>query len=159
MKIIRRVEPSIYYQAEAFHIAALTLHQAEAMEYRGAPFIVNASFALELYLKAFDGKTVFKEPSEYRDFVTQYKQLVSKGSKRGHDLSSLFNGLAQEYKEKVASHLVDLTFPLSPAMFFEKYNNHFVSWRYGFEGNRSSYVASEVLDMLSALQHVGKGYL
>ncbi|EGQ9189780.1 hypothetical protein V9K20_003564 [Vibrio cholerae] len=159
MKVIRRVEPSIYYQAEAFHIAALTLYQAEAMEYRGAPFIVNASFALELYLKAFDGETVFKESSEYCEFVTQYKQVVSKGNTQGHGLSSLFNRLAQEYKDKIVSQLVGLTFQWTPEMFFEKYNNHFVSWRYGFEGNRSSYVASDVLDMLSVLQNVGKEYL
>ncbi len=159
MKITRRVEPSIYYQAEAFHIAALTLHQAEAMENRGAPFIVNASFALELYLKAFEGKTVFKDPTEYCESVTHYNQIVSKGSKQGHDLSSLFNGLAQEYKDKIVSQLAGSMFQLTPEIFFKKYNNHFVSWRYGFEGNRSSYVASEVLDMLSVLQHVGKEYL
>ncbi|WP_217517494.1 hypothetical protein [Vibrio metschnikovii] len=78
MKLSRRVEPRIYHQAEAFHIAALTLHHSEAMKHRGSPFIVNASFALELYLKAFDGETVFKEPSEYCEFV--YTLGISKAS-------------------------------------------------------------------------------
>lgn len=159
MKIVRPVEPSIYYQAEAFHIAAITLHEAAAMIHRGAPFIVNASFALELYLKAFDGKTVFKAPSEYCEGVVQYEEVVSKGGEHGHHLSSLFISLAQEYKDKIKLQLSEIGFSLSAQAFFEKYNNHFVSWRYGFEGNRSSYVANEVLMMLSALQKVGKGYV
>ncbi|WP_255229063.1 hypothetical protein [Pseudoalteromonas sp. HM-SA03] len=40
MKVVRHVEPKIYYQAEAFHIAADVLHESELMKYRGAPFIV-----------------------------------------------------------------------------------------------------------------------
>lgn len=63
MKILRKTEPNIYYKAEGFHIAAQVLNQANEMQYRGSPFIVNATFAIELYLKCFDGKTIFNRPS------------------------------------------------------------------------------------------------
>ncbi|WP_025564532.1 hypothetical protein [Psychromonas sp. SP041] len=159
MKVVRKVEPRVYYQAEAFHIAAETLNESKSMEFRGAPFIVNASFALELYLKCFDGQTIFDKPTEYFEGVTQYGKVFSKGNEQGHHLSSLFNSLSIEYQNKVIDKFDALDGELLASNFFEKYNTHFVTWRYGFEGNHSSYVAAEVLIMLSVLQSVGKEYL
>ncbi|QZO11368.1 hypothetical protein [Pseudoalteromonas piscicida] len=159
MKVVRQVEPKIYYQAEAFHIAADVLHESELMKYCSAPFIVNASFALELYLKCFDGKTVFKKPSVYCEGVVQYERVIGNVSQQGHNLQNLFGGLPCEYKEKIVSKFDALEMGLSAESFFETNSKHFVSWRYGFEGNNGSYVASEVLAMLSVLQSVGQEYL
>ena len=159
MEVLRQVEPRIYYQAEAFHIAAITLYESDTMKYRGAPFIVNASFALELYLKCLDGQTIFDKPSEYSESVTQYERVYSKGAQKGHQLSSLFESLSCEYKDKIANQFYAVSNGLPADKFFVKYNKHFVSWRYGFEGNNDGYVAAEILAMLSVLQAVGNVHL
>ena len=159
MKVLRKAEPNIYYKAEGFHIAAQVLNQANEMQYRGSPFIVNATFAIELYLKCFDGQTVFNRPSEYCEGVTKYENVTSEGSNRGHDLGKLFNNLNDENRKQISTAFEKRISGITSEEFFEKYRDHFVSWRYGFEGNATAYSPSEILVMLEVLKECASQYI
>ncbi|MBB1278997.1 MULTISPECIES: hypothetical protein [unclassified Pseudoalteromonas] len=159
MKVLRKAEPNIYYKAESFHIAAQVLNQANEMQYRGSPFIVNATFAIELYLKCFDGQTVFNQPSEYCEGVTKYENVTSEGSNRGHDLGKLFNHLNDANRKQISSAFEKRISGITSEEFFEKYRDHFVSWRYGFEGNATVYSPSEILVMLEVLKESASQYI
>lgn len=159
MKVFRKVEPNIYYQAEGFHIAANILSSLDAMKYRGSPFIVNAIFAVELYLKSLNGETVFDAPSQYCQGVTQYNKVFSKSLTGGHDLKILYKALSSENRSQIMQSFEHQITYLTAEDFFEKYNHHFVSWRYGFEGNAASFNSSEILVMLDTLKVVGAQYI
>ncbi len=122
MKIDRTVEPNVFYKAEAFHIAAKVLFDNEEMKYRGAPFIVNASFSLELYLKSFMSSTYFDKPEKYYDGVTLYNRVYSKSghSGQGHDLSNLYKQLPESIKLELISFSKEKYGNLSLPIFFEK---------------------------------------
>lgn len=60
MKVKRLIEPNVFYKAEAFHIASKLLYEADSLNGRGGPFIVNAAFSLELYLKSTLSTTIFE---------------------------------------------------------------------------------------------------
>lgn len=161
MKVLREAEPNIYYKAEGFHIAAKVLHQAQAkeMQHRVTPFIVNATFAIELYLKCFDGYTVFKLPSEYCEGVVKYENVTSEGSNRGHDLVKLFERLNDANRKQISSAFEKRRNGITSEEFFKKYKDHFVSWRYGFEGNGTAFSSSEILVMLDVLKESASQYI
>lgn len=152
MKVLRKTEPNIYYKAEGFHIAAELLNRASEMQYRGSPFIINATFAIELYLKCLDGETIFHRPSEYCEGVTQYEKVTSKGSNRGHDLGKLFSCINETNRQQISCAFEKRINGITSQEFFKKYSDHFVSWRYGFEGNATAYTPSEILTMLEVLK-------
>lgn len=161
MDIIRKTEPSIFYQAEAFHISAKLLQNSSDLQGRGSPFIVNACFAIELYLKCFDGETIFNGPSEsnYCSDVTEYKEVTSKVNSHGHDLLKLFKNLSEVNRKKISSIFEQQTGTGTTDDFFDKYKEHFITWRYGFEGNRTSYKSAEVLLMLDSLREISSQYI
>ena len=159
MKVLRKVEPNIYSKAEGFHIAAQILNQANEMQYRGSPFIVNATFAIELYLKCLDAKTVFNKPSNECDGFTKYEKVSSESSNRGHDLGKLFNKINEVHRDQISSSFEQRINGISSEEFFGKYRDHFVSWRYGFEGNATAYCSSEILAMLETLKENAAQYI
>ncbi|WP_053982312.1 hypothetical protein [Marinagarivorans algicola] len=159
MRISRKSEPNIYYKAEGFHIAAQILNKANEMQHRGSPFIVNATFAIELYLKCFDGKTVFNRPFEYCEGVTRYENVTSEASNRGHDLGKLFSHLNDANRKQISSAFEKRISGITSEEFFEKYRDHFVLWRYSFEGNATTYSPSEILVMLEVLKEIASQYI
>lgn len=97
MEVKCTIEPNIFYKAKAFHIAAKLLYENDSLNGRGGPFIVNAMFSLELYLKSILSITIFNNGREYADGVMQYDSVHSKSKHKGngHDLYSLFSQLPQ----------------------------------------------------------------
>lgn len=150
LTVKRIVEPNIFYKGEAFHIAAVSLSDLNDLEGRGGPFIVNAMFSLELYLKSVLGETKFSEPSEYCKDVTIYNKIYSE-SMRGHDLLKLYSSVDSELKEEIDSAYKLQGVNISISDFFEKYQSHFLDWRYSFEGNAKAYNPKEILDALHVI--------
>ena len=155
LTVNRIIEPNIFYKGEAFHIAAEALSGLKDLEGRGGPFIVNAMFALELYLKSILGETKFTEPSEYCDGVTSYSKVYSE-SKKGHVLSDLYGYVDSEIKNEIDSAYSQVGSKITMADFFKKYRSHFVDWRYSFEGNAKAYTEKEILDALIVFNNILK---
>lgn len=150
LTVKRAVEPNIFYKGEAFHLAAVALSDMNELEGRGGPFIVNAMFSLELYLKSVLGATKFAEPSEYCIDVTIYNKVYSE-SKKGHVLSKLYLSIDAELKKEIDSAYDIEGEKISICEFFDKYQSHFVDWRYSFEGNAKEYNKKEILDVLHVI--------
>ena len=159
MKVSRKVEPNIFYSAEAFHISAELLQRSAEMQYRGAPFIVNASFALELYLKCFNASTKFSKPTNNTEGVVSYAQVSSEGNSRGHQLKDLFNELSNDLKDQIRSEFSLRVNGVNADEFFLENSRHFINWRYSFERNAETYIAKNVLSMLNVLKTIAMKYL
>ena len=153
LKIECTVEPNVFYKAESFHLAAKLLNGSDLLVGRGGPFIVNSTFALELYLKSMMSATIFGNGHERHDGFIQYDKVHSKSEfeGKGHDLSSLFEQLPENIKTELEliSRQENETFNLS--IFFKKYKNHFIDWRYSYEGTGESYISHDILMVLNAL--------
>ncbi|MBU0809520.1 MAG: hypothetical protein KKD30_16625 [Gammaproteobacteria bacterium] len=153
-EVRRTIEPSVYYKAEGFHIAAKILFDSEELKHRGAPFIINATFALELYLKCLLSKTIFEGPETHEEGYTSYNRVFSKSEHTGigHDLSNLYQQLPEEARAGIEKANKELSGKDSLSNFFNKNKAHFVSWRYSFEGNAEPYCAQDVISALEAMK-------
>ncbi|UCJ18769.1 hypothetical protein K5Q02_10545 [Pseudomonas sp. MM211] len=153
-EIRRTIEPSVYYKAEGFHFAANILFDREELKHRGAPFIVNATFALELYLKSLLSKTVFEGSETHEEGYTSYNRVFSKSEHAGigHDLNNLYQQLSEEARAGIEKINKELSGKYSMSDFFNKNKAHFVSWRYSFEGNAEPYCAQDVISALESMK-------
>ena len=117
---------AIFRQANSFAEVANHLYQTglKKSPYKGAyisPFIVNATFSIELYLKTI------------HNF---YSNNI-----KGHHLASLFKGMPKKGKEFVNSAAADVKshFILEQGVNFpkclESLSKSFVQWRYIYEHN------------------------
>lgn len=154
VEINRATEPSVYYKAEAFHITAKILHENTELTYRGAPFIVNAAFSIELYIKCLMSKTIFEGPETHKEGYTSYERVYSKSTNtsQGHNLDNLYQQLPEKTRLKLEEINQKLNGKKTLAEFFNQNKYHFVSWRYSFEGNAKPYCAEHVLQVLNALK-------
>lgn len=161
LKVERVIEPNVFYKAEAFHLAAKFLNDHDLLSGRGGPFIVNAMFALELYLKSALSATIFDDGVKSAEGVTQYEKVYSKSNfkGKGHDLNLLFNQIPEVLKAELdlLSHESHHAMPLTE--FFIKYKHHFIEWRYSYEGKSKAYTPHDILQVLSVLNTWGKYYL
>ncbi|MGE8100525.1 hypothetical protein ACQKP6_21705 [Pseudomonas fluorescens] len=161
LEIHRPTEPSVYYKAEAFHIAAKILHGNAALNYRGAPFIVNAAFSLELYLKSLMSKTILEAPEIHGEGYTSYNRTYSrsKHTGSGHDLNNLYQKLSEKIRSELQKNHQELSGNFSLTDFFNKNKAHFVNWRYSFEGDAEPYCAQDVLHVLDTFKSYASRYI
>ena len=80
------------------------------------PFVVNVSFACELYMKAF-----------------MIIHSVNNEFESGHELGNLFNLLDNDLKEKVKESFEKKYGTGSFNQFLNDNNNAFIDWRYALE--------------------------
>lgn len=161
IEFIRTTEPNVYYRAEAFHITAKILHENAELKYRGAPFIINAVFSLELYIKCLMSKSIFETPEIHKEGFTSYKRAYSKSTHtgQGHDLDNLYQQLSEKTRLELEKINQELNGNISLAEFFKKNKDHFVKWRYSFEGNAEPYCAQDVLQTLNVLKSYASKYI
>lgn len=154
VEVHRTIEPSIYYKAEGFHIAAKILFGSEELKHYGAPFIVNATFALELYLKSLISKTIFENPEIHEEGYTSYKRVYSQSmhTGQGHDLENLYQQLSKEVREGIDRTYKDLNGKRNVSDIFNMNKLHFSKWRYSFEGNADSYCAQDIITVLETMK-------
>ena len=120
---------TMFAQANSFAETANLLYSRDLFNssYKGstvAPFIVNACFSIEIYLKAIH--------EAYGE------------SAKGHDLSKLYDNLNESAKITIDSAANDVrpqyTLPMEATFesCLSELNNAFVNWRYVYEHNRLS---------------------
>tara|TARA_R110000772_G_scaffold267264_1_gene390857 strand:+ start:1105 stop:1587 length:483 start_codon:yes stop_codon:yes gene_type:complete len=148
LEVKRKIEPNVFYKAESFHFSAKIINESNLLNGRGGPFIVNAMFALELYLKSVLSTTVFGNGHESEGGV-RYDQVYSKSDfkGKGHNLFTLYEQLPESIKSEL--ELLSQSEPISLSSFFDTYKNHFIEWRYSYEGNAKSYKPHDILSVLN----------
>jgi len=121
-------EQAIFRQAVSFATTSSYLYKSDltTVPRNGmsvAPFVVNAAFALELYLKTVG--------------------LLYGNELRGHDLLELFDALPPAAHEALVSNFAKSTWPCAIADIaafraeIERLRHAFIQWRYLHERNRA----------------------
>lgn len=87
----------------------------------------------------------------------QYDSVYSKSEHNGngHNLSSLFSQLPENIVSELEIISAEEHNGISLNSFFKKYKNHFIEWRYSFEGKAQAYNANEILVVLNTLNKWG----
>jgi hypothetical protein len=137
-------EQAIFRQAVSFATTAAYLHKRDlatapwnAMSI--VPFVVNAAFALELYLKT--ANLLFGEQA------------------RGHDLLDLFDALPISARDTIFANFAKSTWPCDIADMvafrsaIERLRHAFVQWRYLHESNRAAEIRFPELIFLMEVLH------
>jgi hypothetical protein len=139
-RIIERPNPQVFQAAVEFHDAAKLLWGSEPRGPRQPHFVVtvvvNAAFALELYLKSLSTDHVFYDPQETEAGVRIFARIFDEPRTRSHRLLDLFDGLDAYLREHLSSAYLrsNLTreFPTMREA-VQAYNQTFKQWRYLYE--------------------------
>lgn len=145
---------SVRSHAENFHEAASLLYEEGTTV---APVIVNAAFALELYLKSLNSDIEWPSQADLDAQVYLYGIVTDQPKERGHNLSELFCALPvdlQDYlsKQYATSPLVVTKSSLVEAV--ASFDNVFETWRYMYEGKAESVEVGFLLELLSFMDAV-----
>lgn len=127
-----------------------------------SPFIVNASFAIELYLKSMQkGSQVYgppftisfgsteKEPKRSHKLVHSTSKVSFKGN--GHNLLNLFSQIPKRNQGYLLHIFSQPNHDIEFENFLIEHNKTFISWRYCFEGKTEPFSAKKVLKVLEVL--------
>jgi hypothetical protein len=137
--------------ADAFREAARALNVFPESR-MSVPTVVNAAFALELYLKSMNVEWQLADPNERAKAGGKSWLKSRKAIQTGHDPSKLFAALVQfnrEYLEQRFQTLCIGTGPQSLAENLAQYDGIFQDWRYAFEGRTRSFDIGRILALLA----------
>lgn len=144
-------DPGVLKTADAFRLAAQSLN-AYAESRMSVPTVVNAAFALELYLKCLNMEWRLADPIGIANSGKKAWLASRSALQRGHILSKLFEALEQsihdhlEQQYKLSPHN-SRTQALKHAL--QGFDGLFEDWRYIFEGNCKSVNLPSLFAMLA----------
>lgn len=148
--LVKHLSPwmTAFGHARSFANVAITLHRQiilSKMRDMTAvhPFVVNATFSIELFLKAL---------------------AMKHGEKLwGHELLKLYEGLPQVAREEIQPHVLPCSIKrqLHAApdlrMFLDELNNAFVQWRYSHESESACAINLErIIFLLDVFNEAGR---
>lgn len=138
------------------------IHDSKLEDWR-SPFIVNASFAIELYLKSMQKGSKIYGPPFTISFGTPQEQpkkthmLVHSTSKvsfegNGHNLANLFSQIPKRNQDYILHIFSQPNNEIDFIDFLKEHSKTFISWRYCFEGKTEPFSAKKVLKVLKILE-------
>jgi len=153
LKVKQIINPEVFYKAEAFHITAKIIVNNEKLKFHGAPFIVNSTLAIELYLKSMLSNKCFGN-LKHGKYSLVYSEV-----KKGHDLVSLFSKIPDNLKKQLSKRCSETTSKIEILNFLKEYKDHFINWRYSFEGKARYYKPNEILFVMEIFNQFGRNIL
>lgn len=114
---------------------------------------VNASFAIELYLKSFLAERKETGTGIEIDGGFEIMQYNS-SSQRGHDLLDLYNKIDPVYRSHIEATFKNLFPGTDFIKEFEKYKDYFMGARYRYEKGAVGCVSGEVICFSEELKKV-----
>ncbi|MCF8056649.1 MAG: hypothetical protein K9K37_08425 [Desulfocapsa sp.] len=128
-----------------------------------SPFIVNASFAIELYLKSMQkGTKTYGPPFEIsfgseqnpprkKQMMLHSKSEISyKGD--GHNLLNLFAQIPERNRDYLLHIFSQPGHDIDFEDFLKEHKKAFISWRYCYEGKTETFSAKKVLNVLRIIE-------
>jgi hypothetical protein len=114
------------------------LRSAELLERQNSQLelgaILCSSLSIELIFKSLSATTQLHNIETTASDSCFYSGVTHKGTKAAHKYTELYNILSDELKNHLTSELGEIDFEgQSLTRLLEKYENTFVTWRYGFE--------------------------
>lgn len=146
-------DPGVLKTADTFRAAAESLNACSESD-MSVPTVVNAAFALELYLKSLNMEWQLADPSEIASSGKKAWLASRSVLQRGHNPSKLFETLERsiqdslEQRYKTSPHRSGAQ-SLKDAL--QAFDGLFETWRYLFEGNCKSINISALFTMLAFL--------
>ncbi|PKN17916.1 MAG: hypothetical protein CVU71_10315 [Deltaproteobacteria bacterium HGW-Deltaproteobacteria-6] len=144
--------------ADSFYEAAQALNKFSDSR-MSVPTIVNATFALEIFLKSLNIKFSCEEPTEIMPGLTAFGRVREVPLETGHMPSKLFCALDANIKNGLENCFAQEQYRNKPKTLIEAlqaYDGDFQNWRYIFEGKAKSFdiqLLLELLRFLSATIH------
>lgn len=130
------VDHGVLDLANKFHITARNLY-IDSSDTMLVPSVVNATFALELYLKSINMKWKAKDLAEEGSFAGIAWLVNRKPVKTGHSPSVLFDDLRLPIKhhleQRYSTHGLATSESLRDTL--SRFDKVFQGWRYIFESN------------------------
>ncbi|MBM5572722.1 MULTISPECIES: hypothetical protein [Deefgea] len=109
---------------------------------------VNASLAIEIYLKCFTSEEVLKDVYNGMAKVKYSKSI------REHNLLKLFRKIKPELREMILFESKQLDSNVDLLVLLKKYKDFFLCGRYAYEENSIPIARSEVADLAKHLRAV-----
>lgn len=117
--------------------------------------IVNATFAIELYLKSFDSKIRFEEPEDIKGGVTLYNKIFVSPVTKRHELTKLFESLPRDIKLIIEDEYYSAGDKKLFSTALQEFDDVFVNWRYIFEKSNCKMIdLSALFYLLSLMERV-----
>ena len=116
------------------------------------PVIVNATFALELYLKALNADLVYPPSADLKAQAYLYGTVRDEVRARGHNPSTLFKELPEKLQDELATcyskspSLTETSASLQEALAL--FDGVFEQWRYAFGGEAGSVKLDFLFELL-----------
>ena len=158
----RKPDSMILDLAITYIKVARIIYDSELDDWR-SPFIVNASFAIELYLKSMQKGSITYGPPTTISFGTTHDKplkthkLVHSTSKisfegSGHNLLNLFSQIPKRNRDYLLHIFSQPNHAIDFEKFLQEYSKAFMSWRYCYEGKTETFSAEKVLKVLEILE-------
>lgn len=151
MRIKKRINREVLATARNFYNASLFLDKNGF----GSPTIVNAVFACEIFLKAFNANLVLKGKKYIANGVFRYTKVSNVPNSKHHSIVDLFDEIDQDIKEIILQQYnkskkinKDIEYLLN------QINTAFIEWRYPFEQKNNTINISELFILLSILDNI-----
>ncbi|MBU4491151.1 MAG: hypothetical protein L6300_03365 [Syntrophaceae bacterium] len=152
--------PGVLGIADSFLEAAQALNEFSDSR-MSVPTIVNAAFALELFLKSLNIEFRFDDPTEIMPGVTAFGRVREVPLKTGHVPSELFYALDPAIQSELENHFARTHYRNKPTTLIaalQPYNGVFQAWRYIFEGQAKTIDIQALLELLRFLSETIRGF-
>jgi len=151
MRIKKRINREVLATAKNFYKASLFLEKNGF----ASPTIVNAVFACEIFLKAFNADLVLKGKKYITNGVFHYTKVSNTPNSKHHYIFDLFNELDKNIKEEILQQYKKNSIMNEDIEnLLNQINTAFIEWRYPFEQNNNAINISELFILLSVLDNV-----
>lgn len=152
MRIKKRINREVLATAKNFYNASLFLDKTGF----GSPTIVNAVFACELFLKAFNADLVLKGKQYIANGVFHYTKISNVPNSKHHSIVDLFGEIDKDIKEVILlQYKINSKINEDIEYLLNQINTAFIEWRYPFEQKNNTINISELFILLSILDNVG----
>jgi len=152
--------PGVLGIADSFRETAETLNKLSDQR-MSIPTIVNAAFAIELFLKSLNIEFRFENPTQIMPGLTAFDRVREVPLKTGHLPSALFHALDQALQDELESHFAQANYrnkPLTLIAALQQYDGVFQDWRYIFEGHAKTIDIQALLELLRFLSETINGF-
>jgi len=155
LSVSKNVDNYVLDAAKSYIETALLIYGLELKPELKGPFIVNATFAMELYFKSMMAKARYGPEKKLSNTMTKYEWMYSETifNGNGHNLLNLFSQVPEKFKNEILDKFKKHPEKVDLELFLEEHKKNFVNWRYSFEGKSKPYCPKTVLTVLNILKY------
>ena len=146
------VDDNILNLALSYSKVAKLIYESDIDDWR-SPFIVNSTFAIELYFKSMLSTQKYIAGPKLSETQTKmvYQKSTTDFSGQGHDLENLFEQIPDDKRQFLLKIFSQHPNNLDFTKFLKDHKKHFVNWRYCFEGKAETFTPENIITVLDVM--------